>query len=454
MAEWNALLAQPSAGNTSILSDPAKALGMVGQLNQIQLFNQLYKAREGVGEAYKGAVRDDGSVDEPALRRGAASAGFLAPETMTAVQTQEGQRIQNATAAFSLAGSQNRTILDAIGTLADKPNLGTSDVHNLVGALARNTNIPASILNGWASTAPKDPAKLREWLVTTRNMAMGAANTQGLVTAPPGTGGEPRTMSQGQANFEAAGVRPDAPPDPNAPLVPKAVPTSRVVPPTTGIATGLAPGESTALEASAKAMTNIQATAVTSPQIHANLDMLKRDSRILGKIGGPTVDWEKKANQIAARLKQDWGITMTPDQLAAAESFPKISEQMAAQQIAVMSDAGLHNAQAANPSLQMSQTGRENILDMLHGNQDVIDTWRKETNKAVKSGMKAGTYNQFASDLADNMDVRVFQFNRLSKEGKQKFINTMEPGEVPAFETNLRTAINKGWIKAPSKNAE
>ena len=146
---------------------------------------------------------------------------------------------------------------------------------------------------------------------------------------------------------------------------------------------------------------------------------------------------------------------MTPEQLKAGESFDKIANQISLNQSQLFhgSDAGLHTVVGANPSTSMSKFGREGVIDMLHGNQDAIDVTRKAWLQARANGAKPGDYDLFAERMGQEIDPRVFQFNRLNRDNQQKFLSQMDPADLKEFEDKFKNAVSKKWVK-PLKPAD
>jgi hypothetical protein len=83
---------------------------------------------------------------------------------------------------------------------------------------------------------------------------------------------------------------------------------------------------------------------------------------------------------------------------------------------------------------------------MLHGNQDAIDVTRKAWLKARANGAKPGDYDLFAERMGQELDPRVFQFNRLSRENQQKFLSQMSPADAKEFEDKFANAYEKKWV--------
>jgi hypothetical protein len=341
---------------------------------------------------------------------------------MPAAQLQ-GQQIQNQTAQMGQDQQAAQIAAHYFGTLPDDAT--ADDVYRMKMAIVANhPNIRANTVNTVGDIVLRDPKSIKNGIATARLMGVPAEGLISRVTGPPTEGGQPTTVPVTTAARTGA------------------------------MATGLAPGESELLTSPAGRADRLQSTAATSPQYHADLENLKQDSAVLGNLQGPTVETEKKLNQLAGRLG-GFGITMTPDQLRAVESFDKIANQISLNQSQFFhgSDAGLHTVVGANPSSSMSKFGREGVIDMLQGNQDAIDVTRKAWLKARALGAPASSYDQFAETMGETIDPRVFQFNRLSRENQQKFLSQMEPEDIPAFEARYQDAVKRKWV-APLKGAK
>ena len=140
---------------------------------------------------------------------------------------------------------------------------------------------------------------------------------------------------------------------------------------------------------------------------------------------------------------------MNPDQLRALESFDKIANQISLNQGQFFggTDASRNMTLGANPNSSMSRFGREGVIDMLHGNQDAIDRTRQLWLDARARGVPANSYDVFINDLSKKLDPRVFQFNRLSRENQQKFLNTLGADNLAEFEQKYRSAIDQKWVR-------
>ena len=149
------------------------------------------------------------------------------------------------------------------------------------------------MINNWLDGLPSDQKGLRQKLIQMRNIATGSA---GLSTPTP------------------TGITPEGAPVTAPRDVYNYCNCRRWIAGWPGAGRDRAYAESAAGRAA-----NLQATASTSPQYHADLENLRTDSAVMGNLGGPTQDVEKKLNQLSTRLA-GFGITMSPDQLRASES--------------------------------------------------------------------------------------------------------------------------------------
>jgi hypothetical protein len=293
--------------------------------------------------------------------------------------------------------------------------------------LARNLRIPSAMINDWLDNLPKGKEALRAKLIQFRNMATGSAN----LSTPTPTGitpeGAPISAPRDVYNYRTAGG---------------------------GLQGGLAPGEQGLSESAAGRAAALQGTASTSAQYHADLENLRQESAVMGNLGGPTQDVEKKLNQLSTRVA-GFGVTMTPDQLRASESFDKIANQIALNQGKMLggTDTARTMSVGATPSSGMSRYGRDGVIDMLQGNQDAVDAARDAWLEAKSNGAPAGSHDLFMHKLNKVLDPRVFQFARLDRNNQQKFISQMSPAEFAGFEKKYNAGVTRGWVP-PLKAAQ
>jgi hypothetical protein len=407
----------PAAG----AMNPLQAVGLANALTGLQSNQQALAARQATGEAFRGALRDDGSIDQGALAaslRASPAAAYSLPEVA-------GLALNQATAQTDLDAKRNQFILDSVGATANDPNLNADKVRSLGVTLARNLRIPSAMINDWLDNLPKGKEALRAKLIQFRNMATGSAN----LSTPTPTGitpeGAPISAPRDVYNYRTAGG---------------------------GIQGGLAPGEQGLSESAAGRAAALQATASTSPQYRADLANLKQMSRVLD-IGGPTVKYEKPLAQVAQRF----GLpsTLSPDQLKASEEFDKLANTIALNQGKALggTDAARVLSVGATPSSGMSRFGREGVIDILAGNQDFIDRARDAWLESRSNGTPASLHDVFMHRFGKTYDVRTFQFAKLDRQNQQKFLDQLDAAEVPAFERSYQEAQKRGWVP-PLKAAQ
>lgn len=442
MADVNDLYPKAPTPTPGLLSDPSKILGLIGQANQNALFQQTFGARKAIGEAYQNAIQPDGSIDTPTLMREIKSrpdAGFMAGEASGGALTRQGQQIQNATALFEQQAKQNQFVVNGLGSLADKPNPTMEDVRHFVVTAARNTGIPAQMLTSWASTLPRDPAKLKDALVTFRNLATGSA---GLSAAAPGgitPEGAPLVIPQGQFNYKAAGA--------NGPAAPAGAPARPA-----GIQTALSPSAAAAAPivgaASASAGVRLREAADMGPQAKAMLGNLEEDMKKF--TSGPAADWTRVGKAWTNRnvpLPKDW--KFDPESIASQEQFNKQALQLAQQQFATIggtgTDAKFSSAFETNPHETLSHLGNEGIIRMLKGNQDAI-TAKNKAWLNWKSHYGADSYDEFSADFNRRFDPRTFQFRYMTKPQRQQYVDRMDKNDRGKFLEDLTDAHKQGWI--------
>lgn len=417
MVDISALYPQPPAAaqpNALASGDPGKILSLIGQGNQLALFNKEFAAKQAIGDAAQGAIDPDGRYDPMANAlaiRSNPAAAFAAPQAITDVLARQGQQIEQTRA-------QAKDATGLFGSISNIPNPSALDVHKAAAlAAAQYPNLPPSVIAGITHHILSDPAGIKHGATTIQNIGIGPEGTSGRVAAPPTAGGAPQQQPLGAANYGGPTV------------------------------TGNAPGEEALLASPAARASDLQATAATSPQYHADLDNLKQLSKTL-EIGGPTVEMEKKLNQLGSRFGLN--ITMTGEQLKSVEEFDKIAKQISTSQASGLgagTDAGRNMVVGANPSSSMSTYGREGVIDMLQGNQDWKDTGRRAWLRARANGAPASSYDQFSETFGQTSDPRVFQFNRMSRENQQKFLKNIPPEDLPDFEEKFKTAVANKWVK-------
>jgi hypothetical protein len=420
----------PGAAVPSLLQNPGQAVGIVNNLLQLQQRQQELNARNAIGSAVQGAIGPDGTIDVPAAMtaiKNNPNAADGAPDAVSQLFTQRGQMIANGTAQFEQSAKQNRFVLDAIGSLADNPNLNVNDVRNSVVTAARNTNIPTPILAGWLNGLPQDPKKLRQYMVTLRNMAQGSSE----LSTPTGMGttdtGAPIVGSRGQFNYGAASG------NPQGGIV--AAPPPGFAERQTGFAqmdTGLAKQLSDAAEGS-------QGRRALLGNLEDTLSQFT---------SGPGADWTKVAKAFINRnvpLPQGW--QFDPKSIASQEEFSKQAAQLAQQRAigGTGTDAKFASAFETNPNDTLSQLGNKGIIRLLKGNEDAIQTKNAAWLNASRLNPNL-SYRMFSQYFNSQFDPRVFQFKYMSKAERNEYVGKMDQNDFQRLMTDIGAARRQGWV--------
>jgi hypothetical protein len=409
----------PTPGGGLASLNPLQIIGAANALTQNRYLQADMASKQATGAAFQSALNPDGSVDQPRL----STALQASPEAAWGMPETTSRMLQQTSAQTDLDAKRNQFILDSVGATANDPKLNADKVRSLGVTLARNLRIPAPMINNWLDDLPKGKDALRQKLIQMRNMATGSAN----LSTPTPTGitpeGAPITAPRDVYNYQTRGG---------------------------GLPSGLAPGEQGLSESAAGRAANLQATASTSPQYHSDLENLRQDSAVMGNLGGPSQDVEKKLNQLSTRVA-GFGVTMSPDQLRASESFDKIASNIALNQAKMLggTDSTRSMSVGATPNSGMSRYGRDGVIDMLQGNQDAVDAARQAWLDARSKGASAGSHDIFMNKISKVLDPRVFQFNRLSRDNQQKFYSQMPAAEIPAFEAKYEAGVKRGWVQPP-----
>lgn len=258
-------------------------------------------------------------------------------------------------------------------------------------------------------------------------------------TAPLGTV-TPRSMG---------GMGDNAPPAPATSAPPSGGQTAGNQPPPAPPAPKPLPGQVTTglpadWDASVKQGINLNVLADQQPQIKANLANMQADLARINSMGAST----EKETEINSFI-QKWagfGITMTRDQVAAADSFKKLATQVAMAQAAAAgaTDTQTMTAMMANPNLDLSKLSNEQILARMQGNAD----WAIAKNAAWNEWKQThgqGSYANFSQWFNHQVSPLVFQHENMAAGDRQSFREGI-PGGPSMLRKQREFAIEHGWL--------
>ena len=237
--------------------------------------------------------------------------------------------------------------------------------------------------------------------------AGGGGGAPSVTPPPPPAGSKARTSSNTTV--------PPPPPDIlKGPITPDAA--GDAAPPKKGGAsiTGAAPGVTEAAklsaEDSAKAGTALMTRADQVPQNKANYaNMLSDLDRIKNMPPGSD---KQLALETIIKKATGFNVTMTPDEIAAGNSFTKLANQTIGQQLTAMggTDARQQLLMGSNPHLDLSKLSNQQLLQMMQGNEDAVNAksraWR---DWQQQPGKGPHTFYEFQNEFNKHYDPRVFQ---------------------------------------------
>jgi hypothetical protein len=429
----SSLYPQPVAPNQGLLiNDPAKVLGIVGQINSNALFQQQFNARKAIGQAYQSAIQPDGSIDTQTLMQGIKDnpdAGFMAGEASAGALSRQGQQIENASKAFGLQAGQNKLLLDGLGTLADKPKVTDDDLRNYAVTAARNSGVPTSQILSVLQAAPKDQAARKEWLTSLRNIAIGSAGTAERVAAPPAATGAPQTAPKGAINY-AGGATP----------------------------TGLPPGVGEAQQAtgvgSGQALNDARVRGLNYRQEVFPLEQAIPTLEKLGKTGtGPGTE---EFNHIKSFLQSAGIPGLDVDKIKNFDEAKKYLTDFVNQNGNTGTNDKLAASFAGNPSVNISNAAAADVA------KSALALRRMKQAQLVefeKSGKPDSDYAKWASQWQLNHDPRAFGFDLMKPDQRKKVLESISDAKGKdgaasprdLFKLQVMHAHDAGIVKPPSE---
>lgn len=421
----NALYPQaPTPGQGLLSGDPSKVIGMVGQLNANALFQQQFNARKAIGQAYQGAIQDDGSIDTQALMQGIKNnpdADFMAGEASAGALSRQGQQIDNAQKMFGLQAGQNKVLLDGIGSLAAKPVISDEDLRNFAVTAARNSGVPTSTILSVVGNAPKDQAARHEWAQTIQNMAIGSSGISERVTAPPTPGGAPQQTSKGSINY---------------------VPT---------VSTGLSPAAAATNTRSGEAYAAASEAAGNYGQ---RVNPLRQAIPILENMKetdiGPISDKWNDIKSTAVNLGAGPLAGIDPEKIKDYNELKKYFNQYSAQAAATLgpkTNDGLATAVTSNPNVHMDKLSASELSKVALGVERMRQAGVLEFNSKVDRGeADPSNFNKFMVDWGTKQDPRAFVYDLMTKEQQDKLKKNLPPAELKKIRDGMNIADRHGLL--------
>src|SRR5579859_530723 len=419
VADISALYPQPNQNQTqSLLSNPLSAISALSGINQLQRF----QSEKAAGSALQGAIGADGTFDPSAAMtniKNNPNAAYAAPGAITTLLGARGQQIANDTAAFKLASGQNSTLQDAIGAMANNPNLDEGTAISTITDIARRTNIPTPMLTSLIQSMPRSgsASDLRKWAGNLANVSVGSAGASARLPAVNASGA-PVSIAQGAVNAGGGGPIP----------------------------TGNPPGT----EGSVGAYTDAMAREANYGQ---EIYPMKRALDLVQQLGpggtGPGAvgrnNFASFINSITPSALQGMIPGVDPEKIKTFDEFNKYVTQAAQARAGVLgahTDQQLATTLTANPSAHINDLA---ATDVLKANIALRNMQRTQTMEAAARGGKLN-FNGASAGLAGELDPRAFLAPYMTPKQSAALAKSLSATDRAKFNKTIDLGIKYGTI--------
>lgn len=396
------------------LASLTSVLGIIGQNNQNQLFNQTFQARLAVGDAYKAAIQPDGTLDQPTLMSGLAKSGFGAGEAT-------GQGIANTAANFNLNKARNDYIVNTLGAATNDPNLTGKGAAGLALSLSKNAGIPPAMVLPFIKDVQDDPnpQSVQKKLAVFQNQALGTAGASRVQGPPePGTGA-PRTVPLASQTGQSAQV---------------------ALPPGVGegaVATGGQSGQLLAQDRSDAANYRRQVFP-----LEQSIPALER----LGTTGtGPGKDEINQIKSAAVSFgfaPKNW--TGSVKDFDEAKKY--LTDWVTANSNNTGSNDRLAAAFSSNASTKISNAA---AVDVAKSALALRRMKQAQVQEFEASGKTDSEYAKWATNWNAGQDPRAYGFDLMSPAQRTSVLKSLPPAKRALFMTNVQRAEDSNILSAP-----
>lgn len=397
MADISSLYpAPPQQQQNALTSSPQQLLAIANQVNALKQF----QARQAVGSAFQNALNPDGTINQQTLVQGLQdpAAAYAAPEAIGTMLEQRGRQIANDTAQFQLNTGQDVGVRDALGAMAQDPNLTPTKAIGTIVGLARNRNIPPNIWASVLATMPQNgsAADLQKWAAGIGNIAVGAGPSAARVGAVDPVTGQPITITQGRANITGA------------------------------LPTALPPGQGEALAANQTAFVHDQ---TQSASLLSNLRPLEQALPLVEKLNHGSFGPGTEGVSRAVAAFQAIGLVPPGSQIANENDLRQeigqyFKNYAGRDRGAGRSDAGLAQAVATHPNAgDLTQGANLALIKNQIGMDRQDAALPLAVNIEQPGAVKAGKYLDYKTNYYQRTDPRAFSFNTMTPEEKGQFLS-------------------------------
>ncbi|MCW2317622.1 hypothetical protein M2322_003186 [Rhodoblastus acidophilus] len=398
---------------------------MQAQQQQMMFEAQRMDAQRAVGNAFQGAIGDDGTFDHVSAMnalKNNPSASIAAAEGLRSILDARGKQ-------FDIMAAQNDKVLSTIGPLAQNPNATKDDALNIAPNLLR-LGVPSSVVNGWLGGLSSDPKLFRRQIANMNSIALGPGGAASRINAPPDqTTGAPQQTSLGAVGYGNPTTPTDLPPGVGGAM--KASQDAYVAD-QSGAAARLA-----AVRPLEQALPLLrQLSTENFGPGSQDIYRLRAGLQTFGLIDPSS----NAANMVALREE-------TAKKLAQNALFtPGASRSNEAMAASFQSNPGMFLSKPANVNLILNQIGQEKQdaaapLAFKQANPDLA------TNPAKGAG-----YLDYKSTHYQSTDPRAFALNGMTDQEKADLIKSLGDKNSPAYQKfarSLKIAHDAGLIAPP-----
>lgn len=476
------------------LATAATALDLRQKLNQNQLFQQEFGARQAIGQAYQQAVNPlTGELDTNKLLstvandpRAAFMAGDVAQQALARRQAQLGidtaaqeLAVRRQAAANQVLGSVLSirdksgnfagTRADTLRAIAEGHASGMMDPSQTARFTSEIANLPDEQLQQYLiehNVQGVSPAeRLSQTMPTPDLVNVGGSllpvARSGVVGVQPGQpsislGLTPEQLAAPQTWTDASGVvhqgtrqqylqavgQNTSPGSISGTTIPGRYPSAAG--PIAGPVPGSVQAQETTAQASAVQGASLQRLADEVPNRKAVLN------NMLGALNNFTPGPGSESVRTVAAFAQKFGIPFsdkvaTPT--AAQEEFSKFAKQLAIQQSGALgagTNEKLETSIGASPSVDLSKLGNQRIIHILQGNEDAIAA-KNRAWQAYQAQNGPQSYGKFSAQFNQEFDPRIWQMSYMSPAEKKELVSSIkDPAERQHFAAAKQLAIELG----------
>ena len=405
---------QQQQPQNALAMDPSHMVGMMSQMQQMELQRRQMAAHQAVGNAFQNAIGADGSFDPKAYAlnvKNDPNAAYGGAEVGSAVLDARIKHTTNSQGQVNLWASQSKNAAEVAASLYGDPT-----PENLIKAKLKLAamGLDPSVSNAWLQDA-KTPAEIKKAAGIAANYGMGPAAATNPDTGTPDASGAQTQISRG----------------------------ARVMGPTQTV-TGTPMGS----EESAK---EYNAAASRVANIGADLYPAQEALRAVQSLGpggiGPGTEqrnkWASAAQSLSPKVAAWLGID--PDKVKNYDEFVKYTTQdaqRAAANLGGHTDMQLAATLSGNANAHISSLASEDVLKAriaLRQMQQVVDM------KAREAGPVG--FNDARSSWGSKLDPRAFLWPSLSDDQRQHLKDTLSKDERRKFNESLKAAIDTKQIE-------